>query len=197
MKDITNYLHLYLGCEVEYIGITNGKQLAEDKKANKDNIFYVSNIAEIKGIKRGILKHIEYDVKGNFRRCKIGRKGLQSHYGSERFKLLLRPLSDMTEKEKQIALHIGLSESDTWIGGAKRTDYLLKQGFDLFNLIPEGLAIDKTKLNSEQNPERSVATKIIPAYRQAGVLLPLATIKTPYITLSRPELPVPGRRTRP
>lgn len=24
--------------------------------------------------------------------------------------------------------------------------YLLKQGFDLFNLIPEGLAIDKTKL---------------------------------------------------
>jgi hypothetical protein len=42
---------------------------------------------------------------------------------------------------------------------AEQFQYLLSKSFDLFNLIPEGLAIEKTKLNSGKNPERSVATE--------------------------------------
>lgn len=43
----------------------------------------------------------------------------------------------------------------------KMTHYLLKQGFDIFNLIESGQAIHEIKLlNSEPNPERSVATKL-------------------------------------
>jgi hypothetical protein len=73
---------------------------------------------------------------------------------------ILRPLSDMTEEEKQQigfesyqALRGKQSEirnlpakeiSCTW--AAKQTAYLLKQGFDLFNLIEKNLAIDKTKI---------------------------------------------------
>ena len=74
--------------------------------------------------------------------------------------LLLRPLSDLTEDEGfELSDTMGFFTPDNFITAIKSgskyvmdfrlsfelTQYLLKQGFDLFNLIPEGLAIDKTK----------------------------------------------------
>ena len=60
----------------------------------------------------------------------------------------LRPLSCMTvdEKERWDGIQLRDFEFLTERVSAEETIYLLKQGFDLFNLIPERLAIDKTKI---------------------------------------------------
>jgi hypothetical protein len=83
MKDIKNFLHLYLGCEVEYIGIINGAELKAEMEAHKDDIFYTPQVAEIRGIKRGYLKNIFTTIKGGVK-YQIGRKGLQTHPGTWR-----------------------------------------------------------------------------------------------------------------
>lgn len=85
------------------------------------------------------------------------------------YKFLLRPLSDMTEEEKKHLLvncmnepymyasgtfsisksgYIGVSQESGYVNFCANVTafhYLLSKGFDLFNLISEGLAIDKTK----------------------------------------------------
>lgn len=60
--------------------------------------------------------------------------------------LILRPLSDMTEDEEAKWIEIMVLRRRKSIQGteAERTAYLLSSGFDLFNLIESGLAIDKT-----------------------------------------------------
>ena len=153
IKDIKDYLHLYLGCEVDYEGIINGKELRDEIREHRGDVFYNTRVIEKKGVKIGVLKQIYFGVNGKFRNCRIGRKGLQTHYDGDRFKLILRPLSDTTEEERKEIANI---KNLTAIGvkgtvtrnelNAMVTVYLLKQGFDLFNLITEGLAIDKTTL---------------------------------------------------
>lgn len=66
-------------------------------------------------------------------------------------KPVLRPLSDMTEEEEvEVQNHVdkmGLGYNA--MQGAEITRYLLSRHFDLFNWIPAGLAIDKTKLRND------------------------------------------------
>ncbi len=73
----------------------------------------------------------------------------------EEKKIVLRPLSDMTEDEYK---YLGFSDHGiemiksgkdefTQIWTAIELIYLLKQGFDLFGLIESSQAIDKTTLN--------------------------------------------------
>ena len=61
---------------------------------------------------------------------------------------ILRPLSDITdEEEMEVQNHVdkmGLGYNA--VQGAEITRYLLSRHFDLFEWIPAGLAIDKTKL---------------------------------------------------
>lgn len=57
----------------------------------------------------------------------------------EDIKPILRPLSDMTDKESKH--HANILKGDT-----ESIRYLLSKGFDLFGLIQAGLAIDKTKV---------------------------------------------------
>ena len=86
--------------------------------------------------------------------------GVHIWWKSKDCKLLLRPLSDMTEDEGFALSDImGFFTPDNFISAIKSgskyvmdfrlsfelTQYLLKQGFDLFGLIESGLAIDKTK----------------------------------------------------
>jgi hypothetical protein len=66
---------------------------------------------------------------------------------------ILRPLSDMTEEEKKLLKWehssprlLAWFKEDNVGMTAKEFIYLLKQGFDLFGLIEEGLALDRTKL---------------------------------------------------
>jgi tyrosyl-tRNA synthetase len=63
------------------------------------------------------------------------------HLKIEEIKPILRPLSSMTEEHKK------------FYGGRKEFDalefaYLLKQGYDFFELIESGQAIDATKQKS-------------------------------------------------
>ena len=143
MKQLKDYLHLYLGCECifegswyELVGIITNLPLEEEQEYN----------VRLYNDHHGHEKSLYEDVKP-----------------------LLRPLSDMTDEE---LLHAGkifgwhhLSDSSiiaqtkelmttnyfytkqTNIHGGTWVDvfhYLLSRHLDLFDLIPDGIAIDKT-----------------------------------------------------
>ncbi len=128
MKDIKNFLHLYLGCEVETVD-GNGINLGHyypgvwtrdgNTEPNGINVFFT----EIKKV---------YVM--NYVQCK----------------LILRPLSSMTEEEADRIIAIrglegvtGYKWPNTFKAAAEATIYLLSKHFDLFSLIESGLAIDK------------------------------------------------------
>jgi hypothetical protein len=78
------------------------------------------------------------------------------------YKLVLRPLSDMTEDERKEIDKVRRYYSDTILipapvfGSFQEAMpyvfyYLLSMHFDLFGLIEAGLAIDKTKIIEQQN----------------------------------------------
>lgn len=141
MKKIETYLHLYLGC----------KGMVE--------ILSPDGYTWEKPIKTNLKPYTLYEIQ----------RGVYRN-----FKPILRPLSDMTEEEAKELLTIqywrpGQSpiyerHSDICIDfyfyydgkknytqldwdslNSQSFRYLLKQGFDVFNLIGENLAIDKTK----------------------------------------------------
>jgi hypothetical protein len=158
-KKIINYLHFYLGCQVEYEGILNGKELKAEKEANKDDIFYMPQVQEQKGKKIGYLREVCYTQNDGYSRCKVGRKSLKSFWGiNPDIKLILRPLSSMTVAEMQECGNMEYDFSDDpdlnkWepkdfeIGLSPRQfAWLISKHFDLFDLIPEGLALDKSTL---------------------------------------------------
>jgi hypothetical protein len=64
-----------------------------------------------------------------------------------KIKPILRPLSDMTDKEYQEVsyLHLPVKEFGEYQFSAEMYKYLLSKHFDLFGLIEAGFAIDKTK----------------------------------------------------
>lgn len=131
-KNIRDYLHFYLGCE----GITS------------DGRHFIL-------------------TPGNF--------GLAMNpvYGD--FKPFLRLLSDMTEEEKKYLLvnclnephmyasgifsisksgYLGISQEGGYVNFCANVTafhYLLSKHFDLFSLIPDGLAVDKQSLTKTDN----------------------------------------------
>lgn len=121
MKDIKDYLHFYLGCEA----------------------------VTVKSKPEIITGHIIDLVNGNFYHAKP----------------ILRPLSDMTEDELQECGNLVYDFSDDKSGlglndhrwedfqtllCAEQFHWLIKRHFDLFDLITDGLAIDKTKLPTNE-----------------------------------------------
>lgn len=124
MKDIKDYLHLYLGCDC--MMTRNSYHAVHQLRLSSDTPFKLT----------GQLSDYFSDSK-TMAECKP----------------ILRPLSDMTEEEEKEyeATRVFVRATPVHqVGNMQWTPetfrYLLKQGFDLFNLIPEGLAIDKTKL---------------------------------------------------
>jgi hypothetical protein len=131
-KKIEDYLHLYLGCEVKVLDIdgqtfTDKVESVHDNKSGKGFSIY------------------------EFGDCPFDNH--EEYY--QRIMPILRPLSDMTEEER-----IECKAESTVRFAAHSMQYeklepdqfikLLSKGFDLFNLIPEGLAIDKTSLLTNQ-----------------------------------------------
>jgi len=118
-KNIADYLHLYLGCEVMlWTDATNPVFEPERKRLVIDAKVY---------------DHITLKTA-----LDVGAK------------LILRPLSDMSEEE---AKELGLNDlAKILYHGTQRVfsfdqvRYLLSKHFDLFNLIGEGLAIDANTL---------------------------------------------------
>jgi hypothetical protein len=155
MKKIEDYLPGYLGCEVR----TNDHDLGEKK---------------IYGRVGRLIGYSSYPVP----ECTLAfRAGEHGHVAPMFLKPLLRPLSDMTGEEAQELgkrlllvngencraykteeglwrVQFGNVSGDFWlidgsIFNQHQTIYLLKQRFDLFNLIPEGLAVDKNTLTTQ------------------------------------------------
>lgn len=105
MKNIKDYLHLYLGCDCLY-----------NERSALPNERFVLTIGNV--------------------------FWAQSH--TDEFKLILRPLSSMTEDEKDSLIQMYVNTPDN-LASAERVRYLLSKHFDLFGLIEAGLAIDATK----------------------------------------------------
>lgn len=132
-KDIKDYLHLYLGCEVK-----PGDRITEAQKV----------------LLRGVYT-FDADYKVNICRCQMstfpGENVLWLEHDD--FKLILRPLSDMTEEEETQMI---ATQDDVKLDGypeillkadsGETVRFMLSKGFDLFGLIEAGLAIDKTKI---------------------------------------------------
>jgi hypothetical protein len=111
-------LHLYIGCEIE---ITQGS----DKM-------------------KKTLKGFVLNADGSYTCWDSHDTG----YGNLAFgiKPILRPLSDMTEEEKNEYWFLNSVKDSKAQCEAINTRYLLSKHFDLFNLIPSGQAINKTTL---------------------------------------------------
>lgn len=166
-KNIKDYLSLYLGCQVLVQG--------EERKGYLTGVNNGGHECEIQYQLADNPHHLEEEPE---------------FASAEDVKMVLRPLSDMTEEEftEAVMLHWGTSRdiikktiskierlkevkqitkygtSIPYVAFDKegkhymtatfsqnsmnpeQTLYLLSKHFDLFNLIPEGLAIDKTKI---------------------------------------------------
>lgn len=125
MKNIKDYLHLYLGCEVE-TNITG--QMIQQYGALKITNMTVTDL-------NFIIDALERQERYN---------GPTGYY----CKIKLTPLSKMTKKQnRELAEIIGMeTDKEVHIWTPEQFLWLLENEFDLFNLIPDGLAIDKTTL---------------------------------------------------
>jgi hypothetical protein len=129
MKEIKDYLHLYLGCDAM---IAEGKDLYTLTAIQSNSTLCV------------------------MRNKKDSRNGDWIH--NKNIKPILRPLSSMTEEEMKECGNLDYDFSDEpelnqwdWrefdtLISANQFHYLLSRHFDLFGLIEAGLAIDKTTL---------------------------------------------------
>lgn len=151
MKQLKDYLHLYLGCEVqfEFTTVVQRKELRNGKLLGID----------MGGIVHEVLIHCH-----GYHKARL-----------DSIKPILRPLDSMTEEEQIFICCMHLpndweivrlleQDEDDWAMRLKTKDeeadyktlyvskkkftpelfnWLLKNHFDLFNLIPSGLAIEK------------------------------------------------------
>lgn len=172
--EIKDYLHLYIGCEVivdirRYLGNSTGKNVdLSSVRMRFDSINRSSDIDQCWGVTKS--DGIEYY------NCFDELCRLYDHFvHSSNLKPILRPLSNINANDlialadiirpENIGNHPRLEESfEDQVNGVviaiekiglyrgpiafQMTRYLLKQGFDLFGLIPAGLAIDKTSLKN-------------------------------------------------
>jgi hypothetical protein len=140
-KELQDYLHLYLGCECR----------CEYNYNHTD-----------------ILTRIDNKFHGDHGACQLNS---ETWYAVSMVKPILRPLSDMTDEEavivwdtihpdggnrKQLTDNDIIRQGKSLVYSAcymtqipvtfELTRFLLSRHFDLFGLIPAGLAIDKTTL---------------------------------------------------
>jgi hypothetical protein len=120
--NIKDYLHLYIGCEVD------------------------TNVQGQYIHPYGCIKIEELTVENLF--IILERMRFNEEYYC---KPILLPLSDMTEEESrehdQIEMVKVKTLDGTIVHDANAVVWLLSKHFDLFGLIDAGLAIDKTTLN--------------------------------------------------
>jgi hypothetical protein len=123
---VTEYLHLYKGCNVRH----------------KDGWI-------------GRLLGVNETLGRAFQPLKIeAPNGLAVWWNWKDITPILRPLSDMTEEEYNtwengIGGKLRTGTHDLIEEDALKTHYLLSKHFDLFGLIEAGLAIDATTINNQ------------------------------------------------
>jgi hypothetical protein len=150
MKDIKDFIHLYLGCEVDV-----QKSIGNLKVPLRGRICEVSRQSN----------HSDW-VKVQFDQCVTilnnRFEGITSNFHTffinhDYIKPMLRPLSDMTEEEtsywNKLKRYNPVNDKVTLYQEHNEAQFiwLLSRSFDLFELIPAGLAIDKTKVTNAKN----------------------------------------------
>lgn len=121
MRDIRQYLHLYIGCQVEAIvHYQTTSRRVQGKLVGVDNGIPILRLKDINGI--------EWD----------------NDYKTNEITLILRPLSSMTEEERNELRALQPAGEDMfWVKNLGiPAFYMLSKGFDLFGLIDSGLAIE-------------------------------------------------------
>lgn len=146
-KNIKDYLHLYLGCEV----------FVQKKQGNESLV--KGRICEVtNGSNHGDWIRVQFEHVVKFMYYNLDERSSNFHtffIGEDHIKPILRPLSDMMEEERaefgwqddadfEELFKDGQISKNTY--NAWMFPILLSKGFDLFGLIEAGLAIDKTKL---------------------------------------------------
>lgn len=120
MKELKNYIHLYLGADVI--------------------IKHATGIEET-----GKLVGVTASEVEPWETLAIINLGTFQEFYVEEVKLVLRPLSDMTEEEKKEYNHRKQLKGYMPEVHADNTLWLLSKSFDLFGLIHAGLAVSKTE----------------------------------------------------
>jgi hypothetical protein len=136
LTSATEYFHLYLGCEVQ-TSIGGGVLISVGAhERGEDCMVSIQNNDEESGFYG---EWTDYNIE---------------HH---KIKLILRPLSSLTEEESLQAdkIHFSAHYSKTPHIRivAEYTKFLLDKHFDLFGLIEAGLALDATTINN-QNPSK-------------------------------------------
>jgi len=144
LKHLAPYLPYGLKCQYE--GIVNGGEISKKRKEYKKenepfvNWSYFRDIDEIKGLKIAPLKSIRVYKKYWVATCGIYNKGQKGFYSGIGIKPILRPLSDIQDDDINTPEY--LQECCY-----SYVQHLLEQHYDVFGLIPQGLAIDINTLN--------------------------------------------------
>lgn len=135
-KELKDYLHLYLECEC----------MAGQQKG------VLTEIRPTFVEHECVLSYTIDDEESGF----YG-EDTEEDYTYTDIKPILRPLSDMTEDEKQeydrlsgVVYYLSNKFHDQVATDAHITQWLLSKRFDLFRLIDEGLALDATLLKVKE-----------------------------------------------
>jgi hypothetical protein len=146
MKSIKDYLHLYLGCEVQYPD-PNGKMITAKFTGFSRTDGVETTYKKKPKAGEAVGDYLSWEANG------------YHNANALHLKPILRPLSSMTEEECYEASVISgkrrVYMPRYWAGEGsarymymtpeqcfKLTHYLLSRSFDLFDLIHSGLAID-------------------------------------------------------
>lgn len=128
-KELKDYAHLYIGCQIE-LNESRFSEEQDDRVFTLDGVWGNSFcVKELGGYWYGF---------GSY------------HNGESHDKLLLRPLSSITNEERfergKAIIKFGKTEIE-----AEYHRWMLSKGFDMFELIEAGIALDKTKIDNRGN----------------------------------------------
>ena len=151
-KTFKDYAHLYLGCDVLVQNLDS-----DDFETEIEEGITNGCVAKLTLVNQGDCQLRAYDDSENWEYAiEIEGACLCSWWSSRNVRPLLRQLSDITKDEavelwghkNAFAIMNNSFNYDEHLSNLSPygTVYLLKQGFDLFNLIESGIALDKTKL---------------------------------------------------
>jgi len=154
MKDLRDYIHLYIGCLVQYPDTDPDATMVIAK---------LTGVSEGDGVETTYLevkKHAHGETHGDY----LAWKSNGNHNSDAlHLKLILRPLSDITKEEANEAWILGggsnavtnriyaiqhlVRYTHLYRGGMVRiVNYLRKHGFDLDDLEEAGFAVYKTDI---------------------------------------------------
>lgn len=172
-KDIKDYLHLYLGCEVIikpadddrriglFIGYADEHRLSARIKFRSNTPEGRVNLLFLKPILRPLSDMTDEEV---LELCKVASPEIFGDYRFSKWKAERSPHEichwTVSNKNSLDWFNVSSADGDVDIYGkdgefdptnidSNYRFWYLKKGFDLFGLIESGLAINKTKLNSK------------------------------------------------